>query len=52
MPRAALHAVHVYSRDDEAFLLIDGQMTSWGSEERHRLLPGDRVHEVTSSGRS
>jgi quercetin dioxygenase-like cupin family protein len=32
--------VHVHSRDDEAFLLLDGQMTVWVGEERHRLLPG------------
>lgn len=32
--------VHVHSRDDEAFLLLDGEMTVWVGEERHRLLPG------------
>jgi quercetin dioxygenase-like cupin family protein len=32
--------VHVHSRDDEAFLLLDGEMTVWAGEERHRLRPG------------
>lgn len=32
--------VHVHSRDDEAFLLLDGQMTVWVGEERHQLRPG------------
>jgi quercetin dioxygenase-like cupin family protein len=32
--------VHVHGRDDEAFLLLDGEMTVWVGEERHRLLPG------------
>lgn len=32
--------VHVHSRDDEAFLLLNGEMTVWVGEERHRLLPG------------
>jgi quercetin dioxygenase-like cupin family protein len=32
--------VHVHSRDDEAFLLLDGQMTVWVGEVRHQLLPG------------
>jgi len=32
--------VHVHSRDDEAFLLIDGRMTIWVGEARYRLRPG------------
>ena len=32
--------VHVHSRDDEAFLLLDGQMTVWVGEARHQLRPG------------
>ena len=32
--------VHVHRHDDEAFLLLDGEMTVWVGEERHRLLPG------------
>lgn len=32
--------VHVHSRDDEAFLLLDGEMTVWVGEERHQLRPG------------
>jgi quercetin dioxygenase-like cupin family protein len=32
--------VHVHGRDDEAFLLLDGEMTVWVGEARHRLLPG------------
>ncbi len=32
--------VHVHGRDDEAFLLLDGAMTVWVGEDRHRLLPG------------
>jgi len=32
--------VHVHSRDDEAFLLLDGEMTVWAGEVRHRLWPG------------
>ncbi len=32
--------VHVHGRDDEAFLLLDGEMTVWVGEERHRLSPG------------
>jgi quercetin dioxygenase-like cupin family protein len=32
--------VHVHSRDDEAFLLLDGEMTVWVGEERHYLRPG------------
>jgi quercetin dioxygenase-like cupin family protein len=32
--------VHVHSRDDEAFLLIEGQMTVWVGDTRTVLLPG------------
>jgi quercetin dioxygenase-like cupin family protein len=32
--------VHVHGRDDEAFLLLDGEMTVWVGEERRRLRPG------------
>lgn len=32
--------MHIHSRDDEAFLLLDGEMTIWAGEERHRLQPG------------
>jgi len=32
--------VHVHSRDDEAFLLIDGAMTVWAGDRRTQLLPG------------
>ena len=32
--------VHVHSHDDEAFLLLDGEMTVWVGEQRHKLLPG------------
>jgi MFS family permease len=32
--------VHVHSRDDEAFLLLDGEMTIWVGQERHLLRPG------------
>lgn len=32
--------VHVHSRDDEAFLLLDGQMTVWIGEQRHILRAG------------
>lgn len=32
--------VHVHSRDDEAFLLLDGEMTVWVGGERHKLHPG------------
>jgi quercetin dioxygenase-like cupin family protein len=32
--------VHVHSRDDEAFLLLDGAMTVWVGDQRHRLWPG------------
>ncbi len=39
-PRGSGSPVHVHSRDDEAFLLLDGQMTVWVGAERHRLLPG------------
>lgn len=42
-PRGHASPVHVHSRDDEAFLLIDGQMTVWVGEERHRLRPGGIV---------
>lgn len=35
--------VHVHSRDDEAFLLLDGEMTAWVGEERHQLRPGGIV---------
>jgi quercetin dioxygenase-like cupin family protein len=32
--------VHVHHHDDEAFLLLDGQMTVWVGEDRHQLRPG------------
>ena len=32
--------VHVHSRDDEAFLLIEGSMTVWVGDQRTQLLPG------------
>jgi quercetin dioxygenase-like cupin family protein len=32
--------VHVHSRDDEAFLVLDGQMTVWVGQERHILSAG------------
>ena len=32
--------VHVHSRDDEAFLLLDGAMTVWVGDQRHQLQPG------------
>jgi quercetin dioxygenase-like cupin family protein len=32
--------VHIHSRDDEAFLLLDGAMTVWVGDERHQLQPG------------
>jgi quercetin dioxygenase-like cupin family protein len=32
--------VHVHSRDDEAFLLLDGQLTVWAGGQRHQLRPG------------
>jgi quercetin dioxygenase-like cupin family protein len=32
--------VHVHSRDDEAFLLLDGAMTVWAGDQRHQLQPG------------
>ncbi len=32
--------VHVHSRDDEAFLLLDGAMTVWVGDQCHRLQPG------------
>jgi quercetin dioxygenase-like cupin family protein len=32
--------VHVHHHDDEAFLLLDGQMTVWVGEQRHILRPG------------
>jgi quercetin dioxygenase-like cupin family protein len=32
--------VHVHHRDDEAFLLLDGEMTIWIGEARHQLRPG------------
>jgi quercetin dioxygenase-like cupin family protein len=45
--------VHIHGRDDEAFLLLDGQMTVWVGEERHQLrsggiafLPRDIPHAV------
>ncbi len=45
--------VHVHSRDDEAFLLLDGQMTVWVGEQRRILqaggiavLPRDIPHAV------
>jgi mannose-6-phosphate isomerase-like protein (cupin superfamily) len=31
--------VHVHHHDDEAFLLLDGQMTVWVGEHRHILQP-------------
>jgi quercetin dioxygenase-like cupin family protein len=35
--------VHVHSRDDEAFLLLDGGMTVWVGDQRHQLQPGGIV---------
>ncbi len=32
--------VHVHRHDDEAFLLLDGQMTVWAGDQRHILRPG------------
>lgn len=32
--------IHVHGRDDEAFLLLDGEMTVWVGDQRHKLLPG------------
>jgi quercetin dioxygenase-like cupin family protein len=32
--------VHVHSRDDEAFLLLEGAMTVWVGDQRHELTPG------------
>lgn len=32
--------VHVHSRDDEAFLLLDGAMTVWVGDHRFQLQPG------------
>jgi quercetin dioxygenase-like cupin family protein len=32
--------VHVHSRDNEAFLLLDGQLTVWVGDQRHQLRPG------------
>jgi quercetin dioxygenase-like cupin family protein len=32
--------VHVHTLDDEAFLLLDGEMTVWVGEARHKLRPG------------
>jgi quercetin dioxygenase-like cupin family protein len=32
--------VHIHHYDDEAFLLLDGQMTVWVGEDRHQLRPG------------
>jgi len=32
--------VHVHSRDDEAFLLLDGAMTVWVGSQRAQLRPG------------
>jgi len=32
--------VHVHSRDDEAFLLLDGAMTVWVGEQRSQVSPG------------
>lgn len=32
--------VHVHHHDDEAFLLLDGQMTVWVGDARHQLRPG------------
>ena len=32
--------VHVHSRDDEAFLLLDGAMTVWAGDQRSPLQPG------------
>jgi quercetin dioxygenase-like cupin family protein len=31
--------VHIHSRDDEAFLLIEGEMTVWVGNNRYKLLP-------------
>lgn len=35
--------VHVHSRDDEAFLLLDGAMTVWVGDQRSQLQPGGIV---------
>jgi quercetin dioxygenase-like cupin family protein len=35
--------VHVHHHDDEAFLLLDGQMTVWVGEDRHILRAGGIV---------
>jgi quercetin dioxygenase-like cupin family protein len=35
--------VHVHSRDDEAFLLLDGRMTVWVGDQRWQLQPGGVV---------
>jgi quercetin dioxygenase-like cupin family protein len=32
--------VHIHGRDDEAFLLLDGEMTVWVGDQRHKLQPG------------
>jgi quercetin dioxygenase-like cupin family protein len=32
--------VHVHSREDEAFLLLDGAMTVWVGDQSTQLLPG------------
>jgi quercetin dioxygenase-like cupin family protein len=32
--------VHIHSRDDEAFLLLDGAMTIWVGDQRRQLQPG------------
>lgn len=36
--------VHVHSRDDEAFLLLDGAMTCWVGEQRSQVSPGGVVY--------
>jgi quercetin dioxygenase-like cupin family protein len=38
--RGEASPVHVHGHDDEAFLLLDGQMTVWVGEQRHQLRPG------------
>ena len=35
--------VHVHTRDDEAFLLLDGRMTVWIGDQRWQLQPGGVV---------
>jgi quercetin dioxygenase-like cupin family protein len=39
-PRGHASPVHVHGHDDEAFFLLDGEMTVWVGDHRHRLRPG------------